>query len=280
MGNRNRHCAPRPFARIAAALLLAAAPLAIAGLPVPSFVYYGEVVDAYGWPLTSDVQACLIARVNGRECGRSLVHEGRGPAINYRIEVSIGAAYAVHPGDPVTFVLAMNGVEHPAMDPARVPVVGQPGGLVRCNLCIGSDADHDDLPDEWESRIIAWSGGVFTNIAQVVGTDDFDGDGVNNRDEFLAGTDPSWDVDVLRIQEIRLVPAAGRMGVAFFSVPGKTYRVTAASAVQGAFSSFPLATTEAGATGADYWRGTGYYSWLYIDIPANTPQRFLRVEVE
>lgn len=42
----------------------------------------------------------------------------------------------------------------------------------------------------------------------------------------------------------------------------------------------PLATTEAGAPGADYWRGDGYYSWLYLDTPTNTPQRFLRVEVE
>ncbi len=280
MRNRTRHCVPRPFAGIASALLLAAALLAIAGLPVPSFVYYGEVVDAYGWPLTSDVPAYLIARVNGRECGRSLIHEGRGPGINYRVEVPIGGGHVERPGDPVTFVLAMNGVEHPAMDPSQVPVVGQAGGLVRCNLCIGSDADHDGLPDEWESRIIGSSGGVFTNLAQVVGTDDFDGDGVNNRDEFLAGTDPTWDVEVLRIQEIRMVPAAGRMGVAFFSVPGKTYRVTAADDMQGVFRSFPLATTETGATGADFWRGTGYYSWLYIDIPANTPLRFLRVEVE
>jgi hypothetical protein len=79
---------------------------------------------------------------------------------------------------------------------------------------------------------------------------------------------------------MRVGPAAGRLGVAFFSVPGKTYRVTAADAVQGAYGSSPLATTEAGAPGADYWRGDGYYSWLYLDTPTNTPQRFLRVEVE
>ncbi len=46
------------------------------------------------------------------------------------------------------------------------------------------DLDGDDLSDEWELH-------YFGNIRDYSGRDDSDGDGVTNRDEFVAGTDPT-----------------------------------------------------------------------------------------
>lgn len=270
-----------------AALVAAGAAAAAEELPLPSFVYYGEVVDAYGWPLKAADKAYVIARLGSCECGRSLVHEGRGPAINYRVEVPLrnnqaatNSAGAARIGDTLVFSVQVGGIEHPVLHPQAIPLVGQPGGIVRHNLGLGTDVDADGLPDEWENWIIAWSGGAFTNIVQVRGSDDFDGDGVSNLDEFLSGTDPAWDASALRIEEINLATATGRIGIAFHSVPGKTYRVFSAGAVQDPFVASALATGPLAALGNDYWRGDGSYSWLYLEPPAGAPLYFLRLNAE
>jgi len=92
------------------------------------------------------------------------------------------------------------------IDPALAPgagsswractVVGTPGGPNSATL----DEDGDGMPDAWEQRIVAASTGRFTNVSQVLPWDDFDGDGIPNIVEFLAGTDPT-------------VPDAGRLAM-------------------------------------------------------------------
>ena len=52
------------------------------------------------------------------------------------------------------------------------------------------EVDSDNLPDEWE---IQYFGGI--NAVNGGETEDFDGDGVSNYDEWLAGTDPSNATD-------------------------------------------------------------------------------------
>jgi hypothetical protein len=49
------------------------------------------------------------------------------------------------------------------------------------------DSDHDGMPDEWETK-------YFGNISQN-GTGDFDGDGVNDLQEYQNGTDPTLGTD-------------------------------------------------------------------------------------
>ena len=54
------------------------------------------------------------------------------------------------------------------------------------------DRDRDGLPDDWEHQIIAAStNGSITCIEDVSPTDDFDGDGLSNLDEYRFGTDPT-----------------------------------------------------------------------------------------
>jgi hypothetical protein len=260
---------------------------ALAGLPVPSFVYYGEVVDEYGWPVTAGSEATIVAGVGGRECGHSLLHEGRGPAINYRVEVPIddgrGAHYADHAartGDTVTFTVLIDGTEYAVMDPATIPPVGSPGERVRRNLCIGEDADGDGFPDAWEEWILLWGTGGATNILDVRGEDDTDGDGMSNRDEYIAGTDPTWNHDCLQIEDIRRFADQGQIGLAFHSVPGKTYRVSEGRGIGAMATTVPIATNRNATTAsADYWRGNGYYSWIYIEEKTNT-SAFIRLTVE
>ncbi|MBN1676799.1 MAG: Ig-like domain-containing protein, partial [Kiritimatiellae bacterium] len=71
---------------------------------------------------------------------------------------------------------------------------GTAGGDFVAMFTIGTlneDSDGDSLPDSWEQQIIAASGGSLTSVWQVLPADDFDGDGVSNVAEYLAGTDPT-----------------------------------------------------------------------------------------
>lgn len=96
--------------------------------------------------------------------------------------------------------------------------------LAALRLVPGADADNDGLPDEWET-----ANGLATNSgAGDNGPDgDPDGDGFNNRQELLNGTDP------------RNAASAVRLGVSFgggnyinlhlAASPGRTFRVESSS---------------------------------------------------
>lgn len=94
-------------------------------------------------------------------------------------------------------------------------------------LGAGADADQDGLPDAWEQQIIAASeaaGGSIHTIADVRPGDDFDGDGLSNYAEYLAGTSPTDPNSRLML----FVPVAGsgqQVTIRWTSVPGKTYTV-------------------------------------------------------
>ncbi|MDZ8118170.1 choice-of-anchor J domain-containing protein [Pontiella agarivorans] len=69
--------------------------------------------------------------------------------------------------------------------------------LVWLDLEIFPDADNDGLDDAFEQQIVDADGGdAINDIYDVLGSDDFDGDGISNADEFYAGTSPidgsSW----------------------------------------------------------------------------------------
>nr|WP_319396646.1 hypothetical protein [uncultured Desulfobacter sp.] len=47
-----------------------------------------------------------------------------------------------------------------------------------------TDSDNDGLPDWWEEK-------YFGDSTSYLGTDDFDGDGITNQEEYEQGTDPT-----------------------------------------------------------------------------------------
>ena len=105
-------------------------------------------------------------------------------------------------------------------------------------LRLGSgDSDRDGMDDDWELT-------YFSSLA-FGGNDDVDGDGANNRAEFLAGTDPTNEGSVFQVLMLTLAanwsaPAPHATITVFWSaVPGRGYRVQAKASVDAPWTNVP-----------------------------------------
>jgi hypothetical protein len=79
-----------------------------------------------------------------------------------------------------------------------------------------ADSDDDGLNDEWELH-------YFGNLEQD-GDDDFDGDGMSNLAEFIAGTDPTQASSVLRFLTANR-EGDGTVTLSWSAVAGRRYHV-------------------------------------------------------
>lgn len=259
-------------------------------LPHPSFIIFGQILDPYGRPLMQNGKAEIILRVQGRECARVPCNERIGPGLNYFIEVPLDdgrrtnyAAYAARTGDVVQVTVAIDGKEYPVIHPDRLPRVGRAGGVIFYNLSLGTDADDDGLPDEWERWLIENSGGMFSTIEEVRPEDDADGDGVSNWHEYVAGTDPAWAADRPVIEAVQYLPNSGHFGIALFSVPGKTYKVWASADLSQGLASWhlqPITLDPAKPPGKLFWTGSGYFTWLLVKPDASSTNWYFRFTVQ
>jgi len=122
----------------------------------------------------------------------------------------------------------------------------------------GTDTDGDGMPDWWEL-----ANGL--NAAANDANGDLDGDGVNNLQEFLSGTDPKDAQSFLAIQ------AAGDVGLirlSFLAAAGRSYSVLSRDDVTAA-SWLKVAEVAA--------RATNGLVVLSLPQPASTPRRFFRL---
>jgi Tol biopolymer transport system component len=123
------------------------------------------------------------------------------------------------------------------------------------------DSDGDGIPDWWMMKYFGHpTGQAYDNS---LASDDADGSGESNLQDYLAGTDPTDPNSVFRI--LTSVPASNSMTLTWFAVPGRTYQVLYTTNLDD-----PMWLT---VTGNVWVTGSqGYYL-----APVAQPQSFFRV---
>lgn len=274
------------------ALSAACAALAAPAIPQAPVITYGLVRDPYGTPLTKASSATLElvrnAARDGTVYARAAVGDSGIPGMNYRLSLEIDSsgptrANAVCAGTEM-FVAATLGGSAATLSPAAVFTTPAQGGRQRLDFSTGTDVDGDGLPDEWERWVLELAGrtksGTATDaeIAAFCPDDDADGDGMTNRQEFLAGTDPFLATDIFKIESFEVLPGTGRARLVFTSAADRTYRIVMAETPNAPWMPVATTRTEGAELAYESYKGTGRRITVYVD--AQLASQFFRVAAE
>jgi hypothetical protein len=245
------------------ATLLLAAPLA-AFPPAPYYTLYGNVRDQVGAILHADGAEIVLLR-DGVEIGRSPVSDASVGDFNYELHIRIDASLngtpiysnkAVPAKGVYSVVVDLNGQIFYPIEAAGTLRTGSGGERVRLDLTLGADTNLDGLPDAWQEWVLYQAGkapgGSGWNINLVTRDGDYDGDGMSNYIEYVAGT---FAGDATERFELKIINVtAETVTFEFFAITDKTYAIEKSTDLRN-WAAMPF-TTIVGATGTLNFRAT------------------------
>ena len=268
-----------------AVLLAGAASSASAdALPRLGCIYYGSVRNCYGGHIAADDNVRLTVYRKGVPLTWCTVGAASPQTVDYNIKLStvapgqtpdVGTAVE---GETNTLAATVNGALQSIIGSTNL-VVGGRGACVNRDYILGTDANANGLPDEWEAFVLQGFQAMGRNdVTMINPNDDLNGNGVSNLSHFLAGTFPFLPDDTLRIAGYR--PASS--GVFEFTVlanSGFRYGVhTTTNIAGGVWTDAKLGTTVGTAGQGDTVAGAGGTMTVYV--PTNGVKAFYRLIVK
>ena len=229
-----------PISFVAFVLLGGALPLRAAqpiALSIPPHVYTGRVLDFDAGNLaTSRERAEVRARkADGALLARSNVVVADGSICNYSLAIpmsTVPSSSCAVQGERLAFEVD-NGEEIFVISNA-FPAVGLPGRVTHVDLVAAKDENQNGFADSYEEDLAFYMEAM--GIEGPLSRDgDYDGDGVSNYEEYLAGTDPLSDADCLRILAFGQVPDGTNSLSRLSFLPGlnRTYSVQVSTNLSG-----------------------------------------------
>ena len=255
--------------------------------PLPSYTIYGLVRDQVGTALNVDGAEIVLLRDNV-EIGRTPISREVGANGNYELAISIDqnragsrtyAHNAVAAQGVFSLLVEMNGAKFYPIEVSGTLRAGQGGERVRLDLNLGADTDGDGLPDAWEEWQLYQAGKLpgpgGWDLSLITRDGDFDGDGVSNYAEYVAGTFAGDATERFELR-IREKTAAG-VQFEFFAITGKVYSIEESTDLR-TWTAVPFTTVAGGATARSHRATSVAILPAYVASPTAT-SRFYRLSV-
>ena len=236
-------------------LALLSAGAALAYPPAPFHRIYGMVRDDHGNPLGASDAVIILSGEGNAEIVRGPSDTALGIGVNYSLSVPMDTGVldqlykvtALRPTYPFTIRVIRGGASYvPIQMQGTSWKVGDPAGSTRIDLTLGLDSDGDGLPDAWEKEVIRTdTTGKFKDLSQIKPSEDIDGDGLSNLQEYIAGTYALDSGDGLFLSILSV--SNGYAHLQFLTIAKRSYRLKS-SVDLATFSAQPFALAPADAS--------------------------------
>lgn len=236
------------------AALLSAAGAALAFPPAPNHTILGMVRDEMGDPVMLTNAVVSFEASSGVKI-KTTISPSLAAGVNYRLLIPMDAGvtadnYKTNAQRASALFLVNVTIGSTVYVPIQMQggmgQLGKPAGVTRLDLTFGRDSIGDGIPDAWRQMILEMSGGLYTNINQILPDGRFPRHPMTFRQCYIAGTYP-WDPsDVLALRSVG--SKAGVYTLEFSAVKGRTYTILGSSNLK-EWTPITFRLTEEGADG-------------------------------
>lgn len=180
-------------------------PAAASPILLPAFTFAGRVTDYAHIGYDADMSVEIRAKdEKGNLVAKTKTATGGSTAYNFVLDIPLSSTAVdgcVMSGAKLVFEFVdPDGKIYTGLVTEGDSTVGNPGGLRELKIALATDADGDGIPDEYVDTL-----GYLMWINEKESYDpnaDWDGDGANNRAEYVAGTNPFDPKDRLSVREL------------------------------------------------------------------------------
>ena len=244
--------------------MCAASAIADSSVALPPFTITGRIVN-FNRQSVSEVNSnnaeIRAYKSDGTLVARSRIATEQNFTENYRLVVPLAStsnACAACVGEKLSFQVQQQNVVYSAQDIFAVDGSVTPGGIARMDVVAATDSDGDGVADEYvkiieqQMAFYRWSDpDRYGSLPAVYDKDaDWDGDGLSNFSEYIAGTCPFDEKDDFRVLSFRQAEG-GKWELKFFAHRDRAYTVNRTKALADADNPFARGPVSDGDASAD-----------------------------